>query len=202
MEGGGPGKNTQARLRIGMDKFLTTIKNAVREKNKDTEREEKWKWNLTCCGGRDNAISKFRKAHAKGVQDIVILLVDSEKPVNTSPRAHLNRRDLNVVDDDSVHLMVQVMETWIIADRNALITYYGQHFRADAIPSHHDLEEVGKGDAEDALKRATERTTKGRYQKIQHAADLLARIDPAKVRERCYHCARLFDTLGAAIAAR
>lgn len=198
MEGGGPGKNTQARLRIGMDKYLTTIKNAVREKS--------WKWNLICCGGRDNAISKFRKvhakAHAKGVQDIVVLLVDSEKTVNTSPCAHLNRRDLNVVDDDSVHLMVQVMETWILADRNALITYYGQNFREDAIPSHHDLEEVGKGDAEDALKRATERTTKGRYQKIQHAADLLARIDPAKVRERCYHCARLFDTLGAAIAAR
>lgn len=196
MEGGGSTARTQAKLRIGMDMFLREIKDAAREK--------RWRWKLVCCGGRDEAFDKFKNSLAADPPGIVVMLVDAEGPVNTSPHAHLYERDgwdLNGVDEDQVHLMVQAMETWIIADKNALSAYYGQRFRASALPPRQNLEEEDKKSVADALKRATEHTQKGRYHKIRHAADLLAEIDPAKVRARCRHCKQLFNTLGAAIAA-
>ena len=41
----------------------------------------------------------------------------------------------------------------------------------------------------------------GRYHKIRHAGDLLRRIDVNKVRERCRHCERLFNTVAEQIKA-
>jgi Domain of unknown function (DUF4276) len=46
-----------------------------------------------------------------------------------------------------------------------------------------------------ALEEATRDTQKGAYHEIRLASDLLKRIDREKVRKRCPHCARLFDTL-------
>jgi hypothetical protein len=43
------------------------------------------------------------------------------------------------------------------------------------------------------------KTKKGKYHKIDHAADLLEEIDTAKVRHRCPSCERLFATLTRAI---
>ena len=103
--------------------------------------------------------------------------------------------------DDQIHLMVQTMETWIIADTGVLSAYYGQGFRENALPGRQDLEKEDKTTVADALDRATEQTQKGRYHKIRHAGDLLASIDPKKVQARCRHCKKLFAALGAAITA-
>ena len=96
--------------------------------------------------------------------------------------------------------MVQTMESWIVADPDGLAEYYGQNFDRGALPRHADIEAVGKAAAADSLDKATRRTTKGKYRKIQHASELLQRIDPAKVRSRCRHCERLFAMLDRAIA--
>lgn len=133
-----------------------------------------------------------------------MLLVDSEGPVEGEPRAHLYARDgwnLNDVDDRSVHLMVQTMEAWIVADVDVLRGYYGQRFNQGALPRTVDLERVSKPTLEHSLQRATERTQKGRYKKIAHASDLLKRIDAEQVKARCRHCGRLFDELGRMIDA-
>ena len=194
MEGGGNGKGSKAALRRGMDSFLGALKNAAREKE--------WRWKLVCCGGRGETFRAFENARSNGGDGLTLLLVDSEGPVKARPRAHLAAQDgwnLCGVDDDDVHLMAQVMETWLVADREALTAYYGQDFRAKALPSRRNLEEEDKTAIAAALDEATRRTKKGGYRKIQHAADLLERIDPAKARERCRHCERLFDTLGAAV---
>ena len=95
--------------------------------------------------------------------------------------------------------MVQTMETWIVADRTALKDYYGNGFDEDTLPEQEDLETVAKGSIANALRRATENTTAGRYRKIGHASDLLRRIDPETVRKRCPACRRLFETLTAEI---
>ena len=196
MEGGGGGKGTRAALRRGMDGFLGKLKDVARAKG--------WRWRLVCCGGRDAAFRAFGNAHSNGSDALVVLLVDSEGPVDASPRAHLAARDewnLSGVADNQIHLMVQVMETWIVADPEALAAYYGQDFRANALPTRRNLEEEGKTAIAAALDRATERTQKGRYHKIHHAAALLACIDSVKARARCRHCERLFATLDAAVAA-
>ena len=100
------------------------------------------------------------------------------------------------VGAQSVHLMAQTMEAWIVADADALELYYGPRFNARRLPRSRDLESVGKRDVEHSLRHATEHTGKGRYHKIKHASDLLQRIDGEKVQARCRHCWRLFEELG------
>ena len=64
------------------------------------------------------------------------------------------------ISEDSVHLMVQTMEAWIVADPDALAAYYGQGFRASALPSRPNLEEEDKDDILSALQRAIQNTGK------------------------------------------
>ena len=94
--------------------------------------------------------------------------------------------------------MVQMMEAWFLADPEALAAYYGQHFGAKALPGRENVEQIAKSDVERSLKEATKRTQKGEYHKIRHGSDLLAKIDPAKVRRRAPHCERLLTMLAAA----
>ena len=198
MEGGGNSTGQKRRLRAGMNEFLSELSEKVRENRRQ--------WRLVPCGSRQRAYETFNNArgHA-GEDEIIVLLVDAEEPVTVpTPVEHLRTGpgwDLSGVNEDRVHLMVQTMETWIVADPDALAVYYGQGFRANALPSRRNLEEEDKTEVASALHRATERTRKGEYHKIRHAADLLALIDPAKARRRCRHCERLFATLGAAVAA-
>lgn len=199
MEGGGNTGGTRRQLRRGMDRFLHDLKRMALER--------RWQWQLIPCGGRQQAYDTFRnKRDCAGDGEIVILLVDAEAPVTApTPVEYLRTRrgggwDLNGVDEKHVHLMVQVMETWIIADSEALSDYYGQGFRANILPTHEDLEKVDKTTVADALDRATKQTKKRSYHKIRHAADLLERINPKKVQERCRHCKRLFVSLEASVA--
>ena len=196
MEGGGAGRDSKAALRQGMDAFLDPLKQAAREK--------KLHWKLVCCGPRDEAFRGFRNALRDGDDDMVVLLVDAEEPVEAEVRAHLHARDgweLTDINGQSVHLMVQTMEAWIVADVDALRGYYGQRFSEAAVPRAADLERVRRQDLANQLQRATQRTQKGRYTKIAHASDLLKRIDPDTVKTRCRHCRRLFDELGRMIDA-
>ena len=191
MEGGGQGKDSKAALRQGMDLFLREIKDACRAR--------KWHWKLICCGGRTEAFRGFRRAHANGEGGVVVLLVDAEAPVDAlTPTDHLTARDhwdFAGADDNVVHLMVQTLEAWIVSDGETLRSYYGQGFQANALPRRSDLEKEDKEDIASALNRATRQTQKGKYHKIRHASDLLTRINPTIVRQRCRHCARLFETL-------
>lgn len=82
------------------------------------------------------ALSTHRKAH-------VILLVDAESAVDGTLGQRV--RELSVwnpgtpVDDDQIHFMVQVMETWFLADQGALKSYYGNAFEVGRIPNTNDV---------------------------------------------------------------
>ena len=195
MEGGGDGASAKAALRQGMDTLLEPLKQLARAKS--------WRWRLVCCGSRNEAHRGFRNALDHGDGGVCILLVDAEGPVNQSAGHHLQRRegwDLCATPEDQIHLMVQAMEAWILADPPALAKYYGQGFRLTALPKTQNLEDVSKQDLERGLRQATEDTSKGRYHKIKHASDLLKRIDVSAVTSRCRHCKRLFEVLGQMIA--
>jgi len=102
------------------------------------------------------------------------------------------------VTDDQLHFMVQAMEAWLVADPEALASFYGQDFRRGALPGQKDVEQIAKGDLASALDRATkDARTKGEYDK-SHGFELIGKIDPAKVRKASYHAARFFDALAAA----
>ena len=194
VEGGGDGKNGRAALRQGMDGFLGELKLAAQRRG--------WGWKLTCMGSRNDALSRFRRATERNEADVVVLLVDAEGPVEDGLLAHLRRRDgwqMDFAKEETVHLMVETMEAWIVADGEALGTYYGQGFRLNALPKALDLESVPKRDVEEALNVATRATKKGPYHKIRHASELLGLIKPIRVRERCAGCRRLFWFLTAIV---
>ena len=191
MEGGGDGKENRAALRQGMDTFLQPLKEAARNKALP--------WKLVCCGPRNEAFKRFIDAVNSSADAVNVLLVDAEGPVNQSARDHLQDRDgwnLRFIEEYTVHLMVQTMEAWIVADSEALKGYYGQGFGAKKLSKATNLETVPKATIELSLGEATKDTQKKRYHKIRHASDLLKRIDAEKVKARCAHCRRLFEALG------
>ncbi len=100
-----------------------------------------------------------------------------------------------------IHLMVQFMETWIVADPQALAEYYGQGFHATRLPGRRNLEKEPKTSVERALREATRSTGKGVYHKIRHASELLKRLNRTRVVDRCRHCKRLFKVLDGIIEA-
>ena len=156
-------------------------------------------------GGRKQTFDRFATAVASaGSGAVALLLVDSEEPVAAGHTVwqHLAaRRDdqwtrPDGVGDDPAFLMVEVMETWLLADRGALRGYFGRGFRENVIPARPDLEGVSKADVVEALERAT-RSCRKSYAKGKVSFELLARIDPARVEEACPHARAFLDRLRA-----
>jgi len=177
-----------------MDVFLGALKQRAQQR--------RWTWKLVPSGSRQEAFDAFRNARARpSAGEVIILLVDSEASVRAATRTdHLRRRggdewDLRGVPEAHIHLMVQAMEAWIVADVVALAAYYGQGFRAKVLPQRKNLEDEPKDDRARKLQAATRGTQKGEYHKIRHAADLLAKISSSKVRARCAHAEVLFAVL-------
>lgn len=94
-----------------------------------------------------------------------------------------------------VHLMVQCMESWFLADKTSLEEFYGQGFRPNALPANPAVEDVLKKDVMEGLARATQGTTMGEYHKTRHGFAILERLDPAKVSERSLHAKAFLDFL-------
>ena len=103
---------------------------------------------------------------------------------------------LNRVQKD-VFLMVEVMESWFLADRQALQTYYGSEFHSQALPQNPRVEEITKRDVLEGLKKATSSTKKGAYHKTRHAPSLLEKLKPAMVRKAAPHADRFWVYLEA-----
>ena len=112
------------------------------------------------CGGRNNAYDMFKIAlRSADVNEFPMLLVDSEEPVTTAPWDHLKSRDgwdrPAGAEDDQAQMMVTCMETWIMADHEALRKVFGAHLREGALLPQIDLEKRSRQDLLDALKNAT-----------------------------------------------
>jgi hypothetical protein len=153
---------------------------------------------IIACGSRNEALDDFRTALRKYRDERVVLLVDAEAPVATGQTVwtHLNQRDGWVppegATEENTHLMVQCMESWFLADPEALTDYFGQGFQVSALPRNPNIEAVAKQEVFRALEAATRQTrTKGTYSKGGHSFALLALIDPTKVRGASPHAERL-----------
>jgi hypothetical protein len=178
------------KLRAGMSEFLSSLR--------DEARRQRAEWTVVACGHREEAYRDFRNGQARSPEAFNILLVDSEGSFTGAPREHLAASDgweLARMPDQQVQLMVQAMEAWFMADPDALASFYGNGFVTSALPRTQNVENIPKSDLLPALKRATHGTSKGEYHKTRHAFDILARLDPEKVRRRAPHCDRLFETI-------
>ena len=191
LEGGGDSSNGRSLLRNGFDAFLSIVKNEARKR--------RMRWSTIACGSRQDAYRNFLHALEDHPEALNLLVVDSEAPVKQAPDQHLISRDgwnaLKDVDADRCHLMVQVMESWLITDKAAVKQYYGQGFRPNQIPDTKNVEKLTKRRVDSAIKNASSKTKKGKYHKIKHASALLGRVDPQKVRKVASHCDRFLNHL-------
>src|SRR5262249_33320457 len=147
IEGGGDAAEGKTRLREGFAVFFKDLVQRCRARHLG--------WSIVACGSRESAYDKFCHAVRDHRDSFCVLLVDAESPVTTSPWEHLRNQDrwnLPVTSDDHCHLMVLVMESWLMADPDALERFYGQGFRRKELPPHSNVEAISKETIETALK--------------------------------------------------
>ncbi len=191
VEGGGDSKSLKTACRKGFRRFLEKTGLEGRMPG------------IVACGGRQSTYERFATALAAG-DGSPMLLVDAEDPVTAAansadPWGHLRERDGWTrpigAQDEQCHLMVQVMESWFLADNETLASFYGQRFRSNNLPRNPQIEAVPKADVLDGLSRATRETQKGAYSKGSHSFDILAMLDPATVEAAAPYAKRFLDTL-------
>ena len=156
---------------------------------------------LVAGGTTVNTIGDFIRALRTNTDSINLLLIDSDAPddgkLAASVRNH-SKWDSSVaasVTDDQIHFMVQVMESWFLADKECLRRYYGQGFRENRLPASPKVEEIPKDDVMNGLEDATRSTKRGKYHKTRHAPSLLAQVNIDKVCNASPACAHLFSVL-------
>lgn len=185
VEGGGDSASLKTACREGFTTFITSAGLKKRPR-------------VVACGSRQDAFDSFCTAIAAG--EDAMLLVDSEAPVAATsqqgddaskwlPWPHLKQRvgdgwdKPQVSHDTDCHLMVQLMESWFLADRDALKAFFGNGFKENQLPAaQRAIEGIAKADVYAALQNATaDCKTKAPYGKGEHSFKILARISPAKV---------------------
>jgi len=192
VEGGGNSRDEQSAIKYG---FANLMAKVLVGRARPT---------VIPSGGRDQTYRAWERALRTTPDKLSLLLVDSEGPVSHSddPWRHVSTRGGDAhwkkpesVHDDRLFFMVQTMEAWFIADRQAFIAYYGsKDFQLGALPSRSDVENIAKKELATALEHASRHTTKGAYRK-SHGFALIGIIDPAKIRAASPHATRFFDKL-------
>lgn len=185
VEGGGDSKALRTRCREGFSKLLQRAGCRGRMPR------------IVACGSRGNAFEHFQAELYEG-GTTPTLLVDAEGPVDVDdPWDHVRSREGDGwttppdATAEQLHLMVQLMESWLLADRDSLVEFFGSGFNSNALPGREDIERIPKADVASALGAATRKTRKGSYDKGRHSFELLARVDPGQL-ERASPWARRF----------
>lgn len=152
-------------------------------------------------GSTDRTIKNYAEGCRRFASEgTVALLVDSDAPVTaSSPAMHLAAKlDAAKIPNGTranVFLMVQCMEAWLITDVAALEKCYGVKARTMKLPANPDVEAIPKKDLFAALDSLAKDTPIGRYQKIHHAARILAVLRPELVAKRSRHAQELHEFL-------
>ena len=191
VEGGGARRALKNQCRQGFSKFFRSAGLSGRMPR------------IFAGGGRQATYDSFRTALAKATEkDFAVLLVDSEGPVaaRSDSWSHLSFQDKwekpQGATDDNAHLMVQCMEAWFLADKDALAKYFGDGFNENSLPRRADVEGVSKRDIARGLEMATRQCKrKGVYHKGRHSFAILAELDSERVTTGSPHARRLIDTL-------
>lgn len=190
IEGGGEGKDLDTRFREAWSKFFKAaglsgqMPRPVRGK------------------GRQNTFDLFCTAleNNKG-KDLPLLLVDSEGAVENKHTVwqHLKSQDNwdkpAKGNDDHAYLMVQTMETWLLADLEALRSFFGTNFKPDKIPAWTNLESVSKQTILETLVKATAECGPRQYAKGKVSFEILGKINPEKVAANCPHAKTFLEFL-------
>ncbi len=178
-----------------------TLRQGFREFFQDLAEDIKVPIDLKLVGARELTVKIFLNELEYNSQSFSVLLVDAEGEIDEkdTPKTFLQKIspkfDFKKVKDEQCHLMVQMMESWFLADKEKLAKFYGKEFNINALPKTENVEKIAKRDVESGLENATRGTSKKEYDKGRHAGEILRIINSNKVREAAPHCKRLFETI-------
>jgi hypothetical protein len=155
--------------------------------------------------GRQNTFRGFTKHKAEHPDDLCVLLVDAETAVSGGTRVWdvVATRENDKwhrpawATERHLYLMVHFVETWLVTDQDALQKFFGRGFNRKPLPPMTGLESRSTGEIEEALKKATQNSSKGLYRHGQ-AHEIIGIVDPDKVK-MLRHGRRLFNSLGSLI---
>jgi hypothetical protein len=144
---------------------------------------------VIACGGRQAAYERFCIAFRTNEADVWLLVDAEEVPApGASSWAHVKARvgdgwaQPGGATDDHLHLMSVTMETWLVADPDALAKTFGSKFdRSKLPPAGPALEQQTKADINAALAAAAKPTASGAYAKGAHSFKTLGEVEPAKL---------------------
>ena len=88
------------------------------------------------------------------------------------------------------------METWFLADREALHNFFGPSFNENHLRQWPNLEEVHRNTVYNALEQATSNCQK-QYRKGRVSFQLLGEINPEHVAAACPHADQMLQYLRA-----
>lgn len=158
---------------------------------------------VIACGSRKSAYDDY--CLAVNDKEPAMLLIDSEAPVREqfengdfrewkpweqlqSRKDHLDNQCDNwerVGANTDCHLMVQMMETWFLADVEAMRKYFGSGFNDHNFPGiSENIENIAKGKIVDILAYSSKESKKEGYSKGRDSFAILGMINPDKVKER------------------
>ncbi len=160
---------------------------------------ERRKPRLVACGGRDFVYERFCTEHSAGRAAYVAMWIDSEEPTVDLEATwqHLQRiRTVNQwarpkgAEDDQVLFMTTCMETWIVADRQALTNNYGTKLHESALPSLSNIESRDRHDVQERLQHAT-RDCSRPYKKGVESYELFGALTPSTISAHLPSLARI-----------
>lgn len=197
VEGGAQGKTADSDFRRGWKKFLDELHQLARDNGYHSLEVVRGK-------GRANTFRGFTKHQTDHSNDLCALLVDAETAVSEHTHVWdvLARREQDNwhrpcwATERHLYLMVHFVETWLLTDQDALRQFFKRGFNQTPLPTT-DLEARSKDEILEALKRATQNSSKGPYRHGQ-AHEIIGIVDPDKVKT-LRHGHRLFHSLGCLI---
>ncbi|PZS04121.1 MAG: hypothetical protein DLM69_02200 [Candidatus Chloroheliales bacterium] len=157
------------------------------------------------CGSDASAVKDFATEFVRGRvggKSFIMLLVDSDEYVPAIPDTgalnHIQRKFKSggrsrlpaAVQPDQVHLMVQAMEAWFIADLDALEKYYGKRLK-----KLDDIVEIERTPRPKSRLKAAAQAIRQDYDEIEDGRELLARVRIRQLESRCPNFKRLLDKL-------
>ncbi|MFH0967906.1 MAG: DUF4276 family protein [Methanobacteriota archaeon] len=197
VEGGGDSKELKSRCREGFRKLLENSGFQGRMPG------------FVACGGRNKAFDMFCTS-TLGDRDQMrsFLLVDSEDPVegeDYSPESsiawiHLEKRDKwdrpEGVLNSQVLLMTTCMETWIMADRDAIHAFFGGNIREASLLPIYELEKRPRDEVLESLISGTVNCGRNKaYRKGKRSFELLIHLNPKTLQQNLPHFQRFIQTL-------
>ena len=159
-------------------------------------------FNVVASGSRTKIYKDFSKIFQNSLS---IVLLDSEKEIPYNKKKckwdflckNENWNKPKNATEDNLFFMAACMESWIVADEDALQEFYGRCFRSN-LPRAKDLSTVTKDDIMNALEKSTKECGKEKQYNKNNKKDsfkILEKVDVAKITKRNIYAKDFFEFL-------